>query len=302
MSSSTMRVAAVQLTSGADKAHNLDVAAVLIAEAVTDGAELVVLPELMNCLGPGRVQRAGAEPFDGPTTRWAQRVARRHGIWLHAGSFIEERADASRSNTSVVISPEGVVAGSYRKVHLFDCDVPDAVFRESEITDPGDELTTVPLGTDVPDTDTDTVTDCIGPLAAHDLPAPVLGLSICYDLRFPELYRILALRGATILVVPAAFTARTGPPHWEVLLRARAIENQCFVIAAGQAGVTPPDLAWHGHSMIIDPWGTVLVEATTNGPEVVVADLSMHQMEETRALLPSLASRRPTAYRWPPTG
>lgn len=283
-----IRVAAVQMSSGANKDDNLSTAANLIAGAVADGAELVVLPELMNCLGPGRVQRAGAEVVDGPTTRWAQRQASSHGIWLHAGSFIEERADGSRSNTSVVISPSGAVAASYRKVHLFDCDVPEAVFRESDITEPGDELVTVALALVDPSANSAAIEGW-----------PVLGLSICYDLRFPELYRILTLRGATILAVPAAFTARTGPPHWEVLLRARAIENQCFVVAAGQAGTTPPDLSWHGHSMIIDPWGTVMAEAVTDGPEVIVADLSMTHLAETRALLPSLASRRPSAYRWP---
>ncbi len=269
----------MQTTSGPDRDHNLAQAGELVAEAARAGSRLVVLPEMVNRLGSGAVLRSGAEPFDGPTLAWAREQAHRHGIWLHAGTFIEAldpTAPDRRSNTAVLLSPDGTVLGSYRKVHLFDCDVPGAEFRESDVTEPGDRLALVAL----PD--------------LH--PAAVVGFSICYDLRFPEVFRALAVAGATILTVPAAFTARTGPPHWEVLLRARAIEDQCFVIAAGQHGTTAPGLSWHGHSMIIDPWGEVLAEATAPGPGVVTADLDFGRLAEVRAVLPSLARRRPAAY------
>jgi predicted amidohydrolase len=285
-----MRAAAVQLTSTADKDRNLDTATRLVGEAVAAGAELVVLPEMVNCLGTGAELAAGAEPLDGPFTAWASDQAGRHGITLVAGTFIEagrpgggERAgpvgDDRRRNTCTVWGPDGGRLAVYRKIHLFDVDVPGAEYHESSVIAPGDEV------------------------VVADTPAAPVGLSVCYDVRFPELYRIAALGGATVVTVPAAFTARTGPPHWEVLLRARAIENQVFVIAAGQVGSSNAKLHWHGHSMIVDPWGTVLAEAA--GPDgddgkgaVVVADLDTAQQAEVRRMLPSLANRRPGSYRW----
>jgi predicted amidohydrolase len=267
-------VAAVQMTSTDDLAANLAGAEGLIAQAVDRGARFVVLPEMFNCLGPGEVLRRGAEPFDGPTNAFAREIASAHGVWLLAGSFIEATGGGRRSNTSVLVSPNGEAVAAYRKVHLFDVDVPGAEFRESDVTDAGDELVTAEV-------------DGLGSV----------GLSLCYDLRFPELYRILALRGARVVVVPAAFTARTGPPHWEVLLRARAIENQVYVVAAGQTGQTTPRLGWHGHSMIIDPWGTVIAQAS-DGEGVIVADIDLAYLERVRAMLPSLANRRADAYRW----
>jgi predicted amidohydrolase len=273
-----MLVAALQLCSTDDKAKNLATAARLLEEAADRGAGLAVLPEMFNNLGSGSVLRDGAEPFEGPTTGFAREQAARRRLWLVAGSFIEQVDAEHRTNTSVVVSPDGEIVATYRKVHLFDVDVPGAVFRESAVFGAGDDL----VVTDV---------DGIGPV----------GLSICYDLRFPELYRILALRGAGLIVVPAAFTARTGPPHWEVLLRARAIENQLYVVAAAQVGHSSERLAWHGHSMIIDPWGTVLAEAPGDAHEaVVVADVDAAERERVRTILPSLANRRPDAYRWPP--
>jgi predicted amidohydrolase len=276
-----MRVAAVQMTSTADKGANLDVAARLVARAADGGAELVVLPEMFNCLGTGAELRAGAEPLDGQTGEWAAKQAAAHAITLVAGSFVESASEAAPGhnfNTSCVYGPDGERLTTYRKVHLFDVDVPGAAFRESDAVAPGDALVTVelPSGTEV-------------------------GLSVCYDVRFPELYRIVALRGATIITVPAAFTAKTGPPHWEVLLRARAIENQVFVIAAGQCGSSNDRLHWHGHSMIIDPWGTILAAAADDGEheDVVVADLDFDELARIRRVLPSLANRRPSAYRWP---
>lgn len=272
-------VAAVQLCSGPDRDANLGNAAELLDEAADRGARLVVLPEMVNVLGPGAVLRGGAEPLDGPTARWSAEQARRRGVWLVAGSFIERAPDGTRHNTSLLVSPDGEVAATYRKIHLFDCDVPGAEFHESSVSSPGVE----PVVADA------------GGLGIR------VGLSICYDVRFPELYRVLALGGADVVVVPAAFTARTGPPHWEVLLRARAIENQVHVVAAGQHGSSGPGLDWHGHSMIVDPWGTVLAQAPA-GDAVVVAEVDLDRQARVRSVLPSLTARRPAAYRWPAGG
>ncbi|MCX7621468.1 MAG: carbon-nitrogen hydrolase family protein [Acidimicrobiales bacterium] len=271
------RVAAIQMCSTGDKAANLDRAAALLADAAEKHAQLVVLPEMFNCLGPGSVLKAGAEPIGGPTSQWAREHAARHKFWLVAGSIVESVGSTERtSNTSLLVSPSGEIVATYRKIHLFDCDVPGAEFHESQVVTPGDTIVSVPaagVGT--------------------------VGLSICYDLRFPELYRILALQGADVIVVPAAFTAKTGPAHWEVLLRARAIENQAYVVAAGQYGQSAPGLAWHGHSMIIDPWGVVVAEVGSDGDAVVVADIDPEYVRKTRKILPSLANRRPETYRFP---
>jgi predicted amidohydrolase len=268
-----MRVAAVQLNSGPDRGRNLAAAGRLVAAAAADGARLVVLPETFNCLGPPEVLRAGAEPFDGPTLAWAKGEARRHRLWLAAGSFLERVANQPRCfNTACLLSPEGEVAAAYRKVHLFDCELPGAALRESDVMCPGGEVVTA---------------------QAEGLP---LGLAICYDLRFPELFRALAVRGARAVAFPSAFTARTGPDHWEVLLRARAIENQVFVIAADQCGESGPGLRWHGHSMIVDAWGGVLAEVA-DGEGYVVADLNLAAQAAIRERMPCLRHRRPDVYR-----
>ena len=285
-----MRVAAVQMCSGADRDANLDVASSLIERAAGEGADLVVLPEMFNLLGSGAVLRAGAEPLDGVTARWAAAHASTHGLTLVAGTFIERPAGdadpdgdegpARNANTCCVYGPDGARLAVYRKIHLFDVDVPGAVYRESDVIAPGDEIvvTSAPAGAGE---------DPIG-----------LGLSVCYDVRFPELYRIATLRGADVVTVPAAFTATTGPPHWEVLLRARAIENHLVVVAAGQHGSSSERLGWHGHSMIVDPWGTVLGELP-DGDGVVVAEIDRADQDRIRGVLPSVANRRPSAYRWP---
>ena len=275
-----VRAAVAQLTSGADRDTNLAVAAELVGTAAADGAELVVLPELVGALGPGSVLRSSVEPFDGPSLAWARDVAAAHGVWLVAGSFLAEAPEDPEGrthNTSCLLSPDGALVAAYRKIHLFDVDVPGATFRESSTMAPGAEVV---------------VADA-GPLR--------LGMSICYDLRFPEVFRIQALRGATAVTLPSAFTATTGPPHWEVLLRARAIEDQCFVLASAQVGTTEPDLAWHGHAMIVDPWGRILAEAP--GPEdpsptLAAAELDLDELAAIRQRLPSLANRRPSAYTW----
>jgi predicted amidohydrolase len=283
-----MRVAAVQTTAGPDRQRNLDAAALLVAEAVRQGAGLVVLPEYFSVAGDPEVLRRHAEPLAGPTVAWASDLAGRMGIWLLAGSFPEHpQPGAGESerlfNTSCLIGPDGAVQAVYRKIHLFDVDLGGTGFRESATMAPGDEVTVAPL---LP--------------ASEGRPPVVVGLSLCYDLRFPELYRIMTLEGATVLVVPAAFTSATGPAHWEVLLRARAVENQVFVIGAGQVGELPPGMpACHGHTMIVDPWGAVLAEQVEPGPGVALADLESDRLRQVRSDLPVLAHRRPEAYRWP---
>ncbi|MGH9080844.1 MAG: carbon-nitrogen hydrolase family protein, partial [Acidimicrobiales bacterium] len=260
----------------------------LVEEAARSGAELVVLPEYFSVAGSPAVLRAAAEHLEGPTISWASDLARRHGIGLVAGSFPERpapgaAADGRVFNTSCLIGPAGSVDAVYRKIHLFDADIEGTALRESATIAPGTSL-------------------CIHPIRGGDgaPPAPVLGLSICYDLRFPELYRIMALSGATVVAVPAAFTAATGPAHWEVLLRARAIENGIFVIAAGQVGELPPGMpACHGHSMIVDPWGSVMAERLEQSPGVVLADLDPDRLRKIRHQVPVLANRRPSTYRWP---
>jgi predicted amidohydrolase len=272
-----MRVAAIQCTASADRPKNLARATPLVAAAVDDGAELIVLPELFSLYGDPAVLRAGAEPMDGPTMTWASELAANHGIWLVAGSFIEGEGRSRNYNTSVLVGPDGNQVARYRKLHLFDVDVPGAVTRESDAVSPGQEVVSARVTLD------------------DGLPLPI-GLTTCYDLRFPELYRILAVDGALIIVVPSAFAAATGAAHWEILLRARAVENQIYVIAADQVGPLSSSFTAHGHSMIVGPWGTILAEKS-EGVGHIVADLDLFAQQEIRSLLPSLAHRRPAAYR-----
>jgi predicted amidohydrolase len=271
-----MRAAAVQLNSTGDSGRNLAAADRLTRAAAADGARLVVLPEKWNVLGTDDELLAGAEPLDGPSLSWASDTARELGIDLVAGSIAERRADHDKlSNTSVHLGPDGDVRAVYRKIHMFDVVVGGVEYRESATEDPGHEIVLSETAGGVP-----------------------LGLSVCYDLRFPELYRILAVRGARVIALPAAFTKVTGAAHWEVLIRARAIENQAFVVAADQVGASADGKESFGGSMIADPWGTVLARA----PEeecFVAADLDLARQDEVRAELPSLAGRVPDAYRWP---
>ncbi len=268
-----MRAAAVQLNSTNEKARNLEAAERLVRAAAADGAELVALPEKWNLLAGGEELLAGAESLDGPTLTAARGWARELGIHLLAGS-ISERGAEKAFNTSVLIGPGGEDIAVYRKIHMFDVDVGGVAYRESDHEEPGAEIVTAPLG------------------------ELLAGLTVCYDLRFPELYRILAVRGARLIAVPSAFTSATGRDHWEVLLRARAIENQVFVIAPDQVGEAPPHFSSYGHSAIVDPWGTVL--ATAPDEECfVAADLDLAAQDRVRESLPSLANRRPEAYAWP---
>jgi predicted amidohydrolase len=253
-----------------DRDGNLDAASRLVAAAVRDGAAFVALPEMFNLLGDRATLRAGAEPLDGPTQTWAAAVARDHGIHLLAGSMIEA-AGEQRFNTSCLYAPDGARVATYRKVHLFDVSVPGAEFHESATVSAGDAVVVAPAG------------------------AIRLGLTICYDLRFPEEFRAQVRRGATAIALPSAFTATTGRDHWEPLLRARAIENQCFVVAPDQCGVPSAGPAWHGHSLIVDPWGAILAEAGTE-PGFIVADLDLDRLAEVRRRLPALDHTRPEAY------
>ncbi|HXQ75654.1 MAG TPA: carbon-nitrogen hydrolase family protein [Acidimicrobiales bacterium] len=271
-----MRVAAIQSTASADRPANLAAAGELVVAAAGEGAELVVLPELFSLYGNAPTLRAGAEPLDGPTVGWAAEVATRHRIWLVAGSFVEAAGGSRNHNTSVLVGPDGTVGARYRKIHLFDVDVPGAVTRESDAVAPGDTVVSATVTLD------------------DGRPLPI-GLTICYDLRFPELYRLLSLAGALVIVVPSAFAAATGRAHWEVLVRARAIENQVFVIAADQVGKLSAQFTAYGHSMIVDPWGTILAERP-DGPGHVIADLDLAGQQEIRSLLPSLAHRHPETY------
>jgi predicted amidohydrolase len=271
-----MRAAAVQLTSTPDRDRNLETADRLTRAAAAAGASLVVLPEKWSVLGAPADVAAGAEPFDGPALSWARATARELGVDLVAGSIAERVEGAERGrNTSVHVGPDGEVQAVYRKIHMFDVEVGGQVYRESATEDPGEEI-----------------------VVSATADGVELGMTVCYDLRFPELYRILAVRGARILLVPAAFTLATTREHWEVLLRARAIEDQAFVIAPNQVGEHAPGYRSGGRSAIVDPWGVVLAQAP-DAETFVTAELDLARQAEIRRTLPSLANRRPAAYRWP---
>lgn len=270
-----MRVAAVQLNSNGDKQRNLAAAERLVRAAAGAGAEFVALPEKWNLLAGGDELVAGAEALDGPSLTAARGWARELGINLLAGSISERGAAGEKaSNTSLLIGPDGEDVAVYRKIHMFDVDAGGVSYRESEHERPGSEPVVAPLG------------------------GLTLGMTVCYDLRFPELFRILALRGARVVAVPSAFTLTTGRDHWEVLLRARAIEDQVFVVAPNQTGEAPPHYSSFGRSMIVDPWGVVLA-TVPDGEGFVSADLDLAAQDRVRESLPSLANRQPAAYAWP---
>src|SRR6059058_4939373 len=271
-----IRVACVQMTSRRDKAANLERAESLVARAASTGADVVVLPEKWNLIGSADDYRAAAEPLEGGESVQAMSAwARTLGVSLVGGSITERRDGREKlSNTSCVFDADGELVAVYRKIHLFDVEVGGHVYRESEAEEAGTE-----------------------PVLAHIEDWPV-GLSVCYDLRFPELYRILALEGSELVTVPAHFTTPTGRDHWHVLLRARAIENQCYVAAAAQVGETTPGKPAYGRSLIADPWGVVLAQAPDE-QTVIAAELDRARLRDVRAKLASLANRQPDAYRWP---
>jgi predicted amidohydrolase len=310
-----VRVAAVQLNSTADRAANLASADRLTRGAAADGAKLIVLPEKWSAIGSELDLRAGAEELggawgdsggsvdgqvgasddrrgpgegsgessggrgrtaDGPAIAWAREIARDLEIDLVAGSIAERVPNREKlANTSVHVDPRGEIKAVYRKVHMFDVEIDGKTYRESDMEEPGGEI-----------------------VLSQTADGVELGLSICYDLRFPELFRILAVRGARVIALPAAFTLPTTRDHWETLVKARAIENQAFVIAANQIGPHPGGMRSGGRSMIVDPWGVVLAQAPDR-EGWIAAELDLARQLQIRAQLPALANRRPGAYRWP---
>jgi len=261
-----LRVAAIQMNTQDNKESNVARAETLIDEAAAGGARFVAMPEYCNYLGEDKP--GNAESIPGPTTERFRRKAIQHGIYLHCGSVIETGPNGKVYNTTVVYDPKGNELGRYRKIHLYDVSHLGGQYCESTVVEPGDGVVTV------------------------DVDDWRVGLSICYDIRFPELYRALAERGAQILMIPAAFTLYTGKDHWEVLQRARAIENAAFVICPAQFGSHPPAKQSFGNTMVIDPWGTVIARAQ-EGDTVVLADLDMEYRSEVLKKVPALDHRHP---------
>jgi predicted amidohydrolase len=274
-----LRIGLVQLNTQSDRAANIAAIERLVGEAAARGARFVMLPEHAPYLGPTEGYQEGAESIPGPLTDRFAALARRHGIYLHAGSLVEKTESPGKyGNTAVVFNPAGEIIAKYRKIHLFDIEIPGKVSaKESDSVAPGDEIVTV------------------------EIEGITFGLAICYDLRFPELYRLLALQGAEVLCNPAAFTLYTGKDHWEVLLRARAIENQAWMLAAAQWGPSEPHAASYGRSLVIDPWGTVTAQAS-DGVGVFVTERDTALVAKHRIEVPSLANRRPAAYTLEPRG
>jgi predicted amidohydrolase len=271
-----LNVAIVQMNTQDDKHANIAAALDLIDLAAATGARLIALPEVWPYLGPDDVSRDQAETIPGPITELLAQRARRHGIYIHGGSIYETRpGDPGMYNTTVVIDPTGEIIARYSKIHMFDV-VLDGVakYQESATVTPGNEI------------------------AITEIDGVQVGLTICYDLRFPELFRILALKGAQEIMLPAAFTLMTGKDHWEPLIRARAIENELYMIAPAQWGTHPPGNWCYGRSMVVDPWGTVVTTAS-DGVGIAYATVDPSRVETVRRQIPSLANRRPEAYTWP---
>jgi predicted amidohydrolase len=263
--------AVVQLTSTEDRAHNLAQAEQGITTAAQRGARLVVLPELFNGIGRPEIVAAAAEEIPGPTSQRMSDLARQHRLVLCAGSLAHRDPTTGKYfNTSLLFGPDGAELARYQKIHLFDIQLPGRVaFTESTHVSPGKHVVVV------------------------DSPVGRLGIAICYDLRFPELFRRLADQRVEILLIPSAFTRETGRDHWEILLRARAIENQAYVLAANQFGAHSPHLVSYGRSQIIDPWGQRLAEAP-DGPSLASAEIDLARLDEIRRQLPALEHRRLT--------
>ncbi len=267
------KIAVVQMDSGEDVSQNLRLASDVIDEAAASGAQIVCFPEMMSQLVSQRELPASESIANGPTTALLRRKAREKGIYIHGGSFPEYIEGERRTyNTSVLIDPDGQIAAQYRKIHTFDVTLPDGTpCRESAGVKAGSEVTVA------------------------DTPFGRWGMAICYDLRFPELFRKMAIAGAQVIFLPANFTGPTGRDHWEVLLRARAIENGCYLVAADQCGVKP-DFVSFGTSMVVDPWGNVIARAAEERPEIIYAVIDPVRVEEVRRQLPVLENRRADVY------
>lgn len=274
MSDQVLTVAAVQLTSGSDRELNVERAIRLVERACDQGATYIQLPEYFNYYGPAKNYSNVAESVPGPTTQMIADLAKRRKVTVHIGSLLERGPSLEKFyNTSVLIKPDGEIAQIYRKVHLFDIEIPGEVsYLESRNIAPGQEIVVAPL-------------DWCN-----------LGMTICFDLRFSALYRQLALRGANVIAIPSAFNANTGRAHWEVLVRARAIENLAFVVAAAQVGTTSEGLDSYGHSMVVDPWGQVLAESVLTTEDVVLANVDMGDVARRRSQLGVLELQRPDLY------
>lgn len=269
-----LRAAVIQLNSRNNPAENLATVEHFLDRAATMGAQFVSLPEFWIYLGPYSGFDEAAQTIPGPAIARLQEKARQHKMIVHGGSIVERSSAIPGKfyNTSVLINRDGEIIAQYRKIHLFDVDLANGEKHyESERIVPGDQVVTAEV---------DGIT---------------FGLTVCYDLRFPELYRSLALRGAQILMVPAGFTLHTGRDHWEVLLRARAIENLCYVIAPAQVGQYPPNRQCFGRSMVIDPWGLVVAQAQ-DMPTVIMTEIDLEQIDRARAQIPCLGHRKPQVY------
>ena len=266
-----MRVAAVQMRSGTQPEPNLAALDQLVGEAAGQGAQYVLSPEVTVVFAENRDGlKPVAGPWDGnPAVARAAEIARKHGVTLHLGSLAVALPDGRFANRSVLFRPDGGIAATYDKIHLFDATLPGVrAYRESDTYQGG------------------------GVATVSDAPGFRLGLTICYDVRFPALHRALAAAGAQVLAVPAAFTAPTGAAHWEVLLRARAIETGCFVIAAAQGGVHENGRTTYGHSMIVDPWGKIIAQIDGDETGVLIADIDLDAVTEARGRVPALANAR----------
>ncbi|MFH1870057.1 MAG: carbon-nitrogen hydrolase family protein [Pseudomonadota bacterium] len=262
-----VKIAAVQMISGPDVAPNLATAGRLIAEAAAAGAQLVALPEYFPLIGATDADRLAAREADGagPMQDFLAATARRHGLWLVGGSIpLVAQDPAKLRNSCLVYDPQGERVARYDKIHLFNFRKGDEAYDEAATIERGDKL------------------------VSFDTPFGRVGVAICYDLRFPELFR--ALGELDLLVLPAAFTETTGRAHWEMLLRARAVENQCYVLAAAQGGRHPTGRLTHGNSMIIDPWGEILARMD-KGEGVVLAELNRQSLVDIRTSLPALKHR-----------
>ena len=266
------KIAVVQMDTGNDKPKNLAAAFGYVDEAAAAGAQLVTFPEVMNLDGQNVGEGGGAESVPGYTTGLLAAKAKEHGIYIHSGSFSEMIPGEDRSyNSSVIIDPEGAIIAHYSKLHTFDVTLPDgSVQRESARIRPGEGISTV------------------------DTPLGMLGMSICYDIRFGEMYRLMALRGAQVIFACANFTMPTGKDHWETILRTRAIENGVYIVAADQIG-KKADFTAYGNSMVVDPWGTVIARAPDR-PGIIYAEIDLDYLDSVRAKIPSLKNRRTDIY------
>ena len=266
-----MKIAAVQMCSGTNPEPNLAAIEAAVADAAGRGAKYILTPEMSVVFAANRVSLAAvAEPWEGNTAiARCSVLAAKHRVSLHIGSLAVAIGDGTFANRSVLFAPDGSIAATYDKIHMFDADLPDRQYRESATYRGGDTATVVPV-------------------AGFNL-----GLTVCYDVRFPALHAALARAGADVIAVPSAFTVPTGEAHWEVLLRARAIETGCYIVAAAQAGTHENGRETYGHSMIIDPWGAILSAGGRAPSEVLVVEIDRDRVTEARARVPALANVRP---------